>query len=215
MDPIAIKDLTARISYSLLARSNTREHRSVAKFRDMWASLRLWRFVRSVQDTAWLSFHGILPTADRLVRFGMKVNAACFCGEPESLIHLFTSCTFVTEVLQWFLVQLRKYRPAADLSTAQILFGFDTSAGVPITFNALLGILRHHVWLARNKHRFEHVTPDAHVTIKNAKSALRFLVQMHQRHCSPEVFTTDWMASGIVGSVTEQDWIRFTREFIT
>ena len=99
LDPIPLPKLTAKIGYSLMTNAKSVEHRSVSKFRDLnimvawntvWYSLRLWRFVRSVQDTAWLSFHGILPTADRLVRFGMKVNPACFCGETESLLHLFT-----------------------------------------------------------------------------------------------------------------------------
>ena len=109
----------------------------------------------------------------------------------------------------------RKYHPAAALTTAQIWFGFDSASGVTIVFTALFGILRHHVWLARNKHRFEHVTPHALLTIKCAKSTSRFLVWMHRRRCSPEVFERDWLVSRIVGSVTKQDCIRFTRGFIT
>ena len=172
LDPIPLPELTAKIGYSLLTNANSVEHRSVAKFRDLnipvawntvWLSLRLWRFVRSVQDTAWLSFHGILPTADRLVRFGMKVNPACFCGETESLLHLFTLCPFVLDIFNWFKVQYHKYDPAATLTAAQILFGLPSN--VPIVFTALLGVLRHHVWLARNKHRFEHVSPDLQLTI--------------------------------------------------
>ena len=74
-------------------------------------------------DIAWLSLDGIVTTAYRLVRFGMKVNPVFFCGEPQSLIHLFTSYPLLTEVLQWFIVQLRKYHPAAALTTAQICLG--------------------------------------------------------------------------------------------
>ena len=94
MDPLPIAELSARFTYRHLAKSNHVVHRSVAKFEDLgipvvwnrvWASLNLWRFVRSVQDTAWLSFHGILPTADRLTRFGMNVDPACFCGQSESV----------------------------------------------------------------------------------------------------------------------------------
>ena len=223
-DPISVVDLTAKVSYTLLTKATQTEHRCVAKFRDLnipvtwnqaWSSLRIWQFVRSVKDTAWLTFHGILPTADRLVRFGMNVNPACFCGEPETLLHLFTSCPFASEVFQWFTIQLRKYHPTAALTTGQILFGFESAFGVPIVFTALLGILRHHVWLARNKHRFEQVPPDAPTTLKNAKSTFRFLVRMHKRHCTREVFERDWLVDGIVGCVTEQDWIRFTRDFIT
>ena len=90
-------------SYSLLSRSQHVEHCSLAKFRDLgipvqwsptWATLRLWRFVRAVQDTSWLSFHGILRTADRLTRFGIHIDPACFCVQPADLLHLFTSCPF-------------------------------------------------------------------------------------------------------------------------
>ena len=107
----AVTVLTARTSYSLLQRSSRVKHRSVSKFRALgfsvtwtatWASLRLWRFVRSVQDTAWLSFHGILPTADRFTRFRMNVQSSCFCGDPESLVHLFALCPLAVHVLDWF-----------------------------------------------------------------------------------------------------------------
>ena len=117
---IDITALTARDSYSLLRRSSWVEHRSILKFRDLgvqvswnttWSSLDLWRFVRSVQDTSWLSFHGILPTADKLVRFGMKIQPSCFCGAPESLVHLFVSCPFAVSVWDWFLPQFRKFEP--------------------------------------------------------------------------------------------------------
>ena len=170
----------------------------------VWLSLRLWRFVRSVQDTAWLSFHGILPTADRLVRFGMKVNPACFCGETESLLHLFTLCPFVLDIFNWFKVQYHKYDPAATLTAAQILFGLPSN--VPIVFTALLGVLRHHVWLARNKHRFEHVSPDLQLTIKNAKSTFRILQDSFER---------DWLVRGIIGTISESGHIEFGRDFVT
>ena len=220
-DAVPVVDLTAKVSYSLLTKATPTEHRCLAKFRDLnisvawnqaWSHLRTWRFVRSVQDTAWLTFHGILPTADRLVRFGMNVSPACFWGEPETLVHLFTSCPFASEVFQWFTIQLRKHHPTAALTTGRILFGFESASGVPIVFTALLGILRHHVWLARNKHRFKQVPP---ATLKNAKSTFRLFVQMHKGHCTREVFDRDWLVDGIVGCITEQDWIRCARDFIT
>ena len=173
------------ILYFINYRPSNSEHRCVTKFREFnipvawkqaWASLRLWLFVRAVQDTAWLSFHGILPTADRLVRFSMKVSPLCFCGETETLLHMFTSCPFALDIVEWFKIQQRKHHHESALTTAQILFGFESASNVPIVFTALLGILRHHIWLARNKQRFEHVTPDAPLTIKNAKSTFRFLV---------------------------------------
>ena len=140
----------------------------------------------------------------------MKVSPLCFCGAPESLLHLFNLCPFALDVLKWFTIQLRKYHPVSARTTAQILFGFESASGVPVAFTALLGILCHHVWLARNTFRFEEMSPDAQVTIKQAKSTFRFLVRMHRRHCIPEVFEHHWLVNMIVRSVTEQGWIRFT-----
>jgi hypothetical protein len=194
-----VEELTAKVAYQFLLKNHHVAHRSLEKFQDLgfavqwqhvWASLSLWRFVRSVQDTAWLSFHGILPTTDRLARFGMNVNPLCFCGQDESLLHLFTTCPFATEVLDWFVSQLRKFNRLAVLSDRDILFGLLPSSGVPEVFTALLGVLRHHVWLARNSHRFENIAPDSGITLKKAKSTFRFLVRMHQRHCPQERFVT-------------------------
>ena len=101
-DPVPVSDVSAKMGYLFLSEYQHVDHRAIAKFAQLaipvdwtsvWSNLRLWRFVRSVQDTAWLSSHGILPTADRLIRFKMNVDPLCFCGQPESLVHLFTSCT--------------------------------------------------------------------------------------------------------------------------
>ena len=116
----------------------------------------------------------------------MKFNPSFFCGETESLLHLFTLCPFALDVLTCFEVQYQKYDPAATLTAAQILFGLPSN--VPIVFTALLGVLRHHVWLGRNNHRFENVSPDVQLTIQKAKSTFRFLVRMHRLHCSQDAF---------------------------
>jgi hypothetical protein len=145
----------------------------------------------------------------------MNVDPSCFCGQPESLVHLFTSCTLATEVLSWFILQLRKHNPAAVLSDAQILFGFNSQPPTPIAFTALLGVLRHHIWLARNSHRFEGIVPFPPLVLKKARSTFRFLVRMHQRHCAFDQFTKEWLVDGVIGSISDQGWIRFTTDFIT
>jgi exonuclease III len=222
--PVPTSEVSAKMGYSFLSDYQHVDHRAFAKFAQLsipvdwqvvWINLRLWRFVRSVQDTAWLSSHGILPTADRLVRFGMNVDPLCFCGQPESLVHLFTSCTLATEILSWFMLQLRKHSSLVVLTDAQILFGFTSSSHTPIVFTALLGVLRHHMWLARNSHRFDGIHPFVPDILKKARSTFRFLVRMHKRHCPQDRFVREWLADGIIGSVTDQDWIHFSPDFIT
>ena len=223
-DPVPVSDVSAKMGYLFLSEYQHVDHRAIAKFAQLaipvdwtsvWSNLRLWRFVRSVQDTAWLSSHGILPTADRLIRFKMNVDPLCFCGQPESLVHLFTSCTLATEILSWFMLQLRKHTSLVVLTDAQIIFGFTSPSLPPIAFTALLGVLRHHMWLARNSHRFNGIHPFVPDILKKARSTFRFLVRMHQRHCPQDRFVREWLADGIIGSVTDQDWIRFSPDFIT
>ena len=151
-DPLPVTEVTAGISYFLFSRYQHVEHCSASKFRDLhlvvewkhvWASLRLWCFLRSVQDTLWLSFHGILPTADCLVRFGMRVNPACFCGQPETLLHLFTACPFAPQTFDWLILQQRKLQPSACVISPTIcLFGFPSASPVPVVFTALLQIFK-------------------------------------------------------------------------
>ena len=93
-----LKSLSARLAYQAFSHMDRTEHRCVEKFRSwgltvhwktVWLNLDLWRFLHPARDTAWLVAHGILPTADRLIRFGMSINPLCHCGRTESLIHLF------------------------------------------------------------------------------------------------------------------------------
>lgn len=102
-DSLPLHELTARFAYSSLRSCKQMVHRSLAKFQDLgmvvnwpevWASLQLSRYVRSLQDTCWLVFHGIAPTADRLLRFGMQVDSLCFCGLSEDRHLSFRSTVF-------------------------------------------------------------------------------------------------------------------------
>ena len=94
-----LSSLTVQFVYRQLLRLHCPVHRCVERYRSwglvvewdtVWSNLHLWRFVRPVRDTNWLIAHGILPTADRLARFGMSVDTACHCGAVETLLHLFT-----------------------------------------------------------------------------------------------------------------------------
>ena len=212
-------------AYRFFSPAEFAPHRSLAKFHDWgipvswseaWNSLHIWRFVRPVQDTSWLSFHGILPTADRLHCFGMRVNTNCFCGQPEDLINLFTTCHFARAVLDWFSHRICQFQPSiTPLSPSVIVFGFPSGADIPIAYSALLGILCHQIWLVRNAYRFDNVTPDVPVSLKKVRSTFRFLIRMHKRHCPPHRFAHDWLADNHIGTVNDKNWIHFSRDFIT
>lgn len=217
--PIPITNFHTKWAYRILLSLRHVEHRCLAKYRDwgfdvdwktVWSHMSLWRFTRAVRDTSWLIAHASLPTADRLARFGMRVDPSCHCGQPESQIHLFVYCPLAIEILQWFLTYLRRYLPAASPpSAAEILVGYSCHVTLPPVFSALLGVIRHQLWLARNSFRFDKVPPSGPEVIRKSKSSLRFLIRMQQRHCPKHLFVALWLAGGSMGHVSPDGEVIF------
>lgn len=222
--PTPMTELTARKAYTVLLEKELVPHKAVGKFADMqisvhwpsvWHSLFLWRFIRSVADTNFYIFHGRLPTADRLVRFGMAVDPNCFCGEPESALHLFTQCPVASDVWTWLAPLFIPLNIHLPLSISQLLFGFPEASQTPPIVNAILGILRHHIWLHRNRCRFDHDVPHASLTLQKARSTIRFAVKMQHRHCLPIEFATRWLLNGLVGTIADDNTVSFAKHFMS
>ena len=75
---------------------------NIVEMKHKWRSLSFFDVYRQVIDLNWKIAHGVLLTAQRLVRFGLSVPLSCFCGSPvESLEHLFFFCPLAQSVLSW------------------------------------------------------------------------------------------------------------------
>ena len=219
----SVYNLSARFAYRELLRLDCTEHRCVEKYRSwnlaidwnaVWSNLYLWRFIRPVRDTSWLIAHGILPTADRLQRFGMSVHPLCHCGRPESLIHLFTECPLAVSLLTWYMSLVAQFNQTFPTTTSsQILCGYATSLKILPIFPCLLGIIRHQIWLARNAHRFEITSLIYGSVLCSVKSTLRFVLRVQQRHSPVDVFNELWLANGIFGAKSVEHVITFPEEF--
>ena len=215
--------LTARFAYHVFSTNERTQHRCVEKFqswglapdwRGVWASLHFWRFIRPVRDTSWFIAHGILPTADRLRRFGMNVSPVCHCGQVETLVHLFVDCSFAKQFFSWYSLVHRRHTPAAgSLSPVEVLVGYGRSVKIPPVFPCLLGILCHHIWKARNAYRFDRSPVNYDVVLANVKASLRFNLHIQHRQCSSAKFPELWLANGIFGYVTKDDDLVFPEEF--
>ncbi|CAB3986640.1 Transposon TX1 uncharacterized 149 kDa [Paramuricea clavata] len=131
---VTLEKLSASFVYDTLYHQYRKQHRCVEKFANwdlpvdwsnVWLSLLLWRFIRPVRDTSWLIAHGILPTADRLLRFGMQVDPFCHCGRTESLIHLFIECPFAIQLIDWYFSVYKRFRPQSQRPTkCDLLVGY-------------------------------------------------------------------------------------------
>ena len=140
--------------------------------------------------------------------------ALCHCGRTESLIHLFTDCPFAIQLIDWYFSVYKRFRPQSQRpSKCDILVGYGKNVKVPPVFPCLLGLIRHHIWLTRNKARFDKVMPHYPTVLSRVKSALRCVVRVQQRHCLPANFSDFWLASGVVGILSAGDIIVFAAEF--
>ena len=224
ISPIPLTDLTARRAYFMLLENSLVPHKAIEKFSTMqipvhwpsvWRSFTLWRFVRSVADTNYYNFHGRLATADRLQRFGMRVDTDCFCGEQETAIHLFCHCPVATNVWDWLTPLLVSLDIPTPLDISTILFGFPDAKNTPAAVNSILGILRHHLWLHRNRCRFDRLSPDASSVLRMAKSTFRFAVKLEHHHCLRTKFEEEWLLQGLVGTINQDNTVSFSKDFMS
>ena len=194
-EEISLSDLSASKAYQCFLNAVCEPHRCIEKYIEfgfvsldwpsIWSSLKLWRFIRSVRDTNWLIFHASLPTKDRLIRFGMSVDPLCVCGVNETLLHLFLECPTAVRLIDWFLSFYKLYDPGVNkIDSKTVLFGLVHDRSVPSCFSALLGILRHGVWVMRNSSTFDNSGPDIAEGIHAIKSTFRFLLRHQKRHCT-------------------------------
>ena len=218
-----LSSLTVRFVYRQLLRLHCPVHRCVDRYcswdivvewATVWSNLHLWRFICPVRDTNWLIAHGILPTADRLARFGMSVDPACHCGAVETLLHLFTRCPVALRVFAWYQSIVHRAIPTSVRpSPSQLLVGYDRSVRIPPVFPCLLGIIRIGLWIARNAYRFDGSPVVFPSLLSSVKSSLRFVVRIQQRHCPGDLFVESWLAGGVLGYVSDENIIVFSQEY--
>ena len=215
---IPLNKLTSRAAYLRLSQLQNMPHRCINKhpsveWPTVWTNLSCLLFVRPALDTSWLIAHGILPTADRLIRFKMAVHPACHCGQPESLEHLLYHCPLAQELISWLYdLMMRHLRRTPRPSVKEMLFGYSRVTNIPRGFVALLGIIRHQIWCARNKSRFEDVTPTVLDILERIKSSFRFISRIQRRHMGLTHFATRWLVGGVLGIVDGTGSITFAQE---
>ena len=156
-----LENLTSKITYRCIQPAVT--HRYVTKFADyhldwpaLWPDLDFFFVDKPIWKSNFLILHGILPTVDRLARWGIEPrNPRCHCGQPETQEHLLEHCPLTLILVGWFKELLGCKWPGYSLSNAHTRFGHLGSTGFPAGFKFILATLRHYVWVARNLWQFE------------------------------------------------------------
>ena len=215
---VPLTALTARTAYIILGSLTVTPHRCIDKFINhnidwphVWESLDTLRYLRQAWDTCWMGAHGILPTADRLICFSMpNISPFCHCGEEETAQHLFVSCPFARTLLVWFFQRLVSFDPNACFPrTRESIWGYPRTAHIPKCFVALMGIIRHRIWVARNAFRFDGIQPLPQISLERIKSSFRFLLRIQRRHCLISTFENEWLARGLFGTLLANESISF------
>ena len=186
LDPSTpVASLTTKLAYTTLLRDGAVTPSCVTRLNTafpgldwpmIWSQVHTSPLDRKVRDVSWRVAHGALPTADRLSRHGTDVDLSCFCRKaPESHVHLFYDCQFITVLLLWAQTLFLRVCPLSPtLRARHLLFGFDSSEVdvVPPVFTYLLHLIKYQVWLARNNFRFNGVHPDVIATKASIVSRL-------------------------------------------
>ena len=201
---LPLNELTAHRAY-LRLRGLT-DHRCTERFRDyhidwpaIWHDLELFFQDKAIWKTNFLLAHGILPTVDRLQRWGIATHQPlCHCGAQESQAHLFEQCSLLLHAVRWFEGLLAQSRPHHRLSNAHVRFGFPASAGIPAGLKFLLATLRHYVWVARNAWQFEGLRPDPQALVEKIEATFRFVSRVQQRITPASFYEDEWLAGGVL-----------------
>ena len=142
---IPLEDLSAHRAYlqfrgySILRCVNTFKGYNI-DWRSIWNDLDIYFIDKPIWKTNFLLAHGILPTTDRLQRWGIAIHQpTCHCGNLETQTHLFEQCPLLLHAVRWFEGLLAQSRPQHRLLNAHVRFGFPSSAG----FKFLLATLHH------------------------------------------------------------------------
>ena len=151
----AVSNMSTKICYLYLLSENISPPHCVTKFAPVygdlhwsttWRSLSFFDVDRQVIDLNWKIVHGVLLTAQRLVRFGLSVPLSCFCGSPvESLEHLFFFCPLAQCVLSWLQSLMFNFSHMCPaLICHHALFGFssDELRVTPRIFVYLLNVCK-------------------------------------------------------------------------
>jgi hypothetical protein len=119
-------------------------------------------------------------------------------------------------VLDWFLARFQQYLPHSKYPTDQeLLFGFHPARKIPVAYSAMLGVIRHQLWLTRNASRFDSTKPDVDFILSRVKSTFRFLLRVQHRNCKPELFAREWLAKGAIGILTPDNVLILRQDFRT
>ena len=200
----ALKELTAHRAYLCIRGSP--ENWCVQCFQDysidwpsLWRDLELYFIDKPIWKTNFLLAHGILPSTDRLQRWGIVIQQPlCHCGAPETQAHLFKHSSLFLYAVRWFEGLLAQSRPQHRLSNTHVRFGFPTSAGIPARFKFLLATLRHYIWVARNSWQLEGLRPDPQALVEKIEATFRFVSRVQQHVALTSFYEDEWLAGGVL-----------------
>ena len=125
----------------------------------------------------------------------MAVSPMCYCGAEETLVHLFIHCLFAKDMLKWFYSILNRVNASIiDLSHTEVLA---RHRRLPVGLNALLGIIRHRIWVVRNFATLDSIPPN----ISKVKPSFRFLLLVQYKNTKEDYFRSNWLCGSTFGNI--------------
>ena len=132
---------------------------------------------RTISDFNWKIFHGVLNTEKWLQKMRLSNGNCVFCGEMESIAHLFMECDGLDNF--WIFVEssVKTVMPSISINTTSKILGYMESAKgkQKIFINFLISIGRYSLWKRRNLMKFEQKKESIQCCTKKYESYLKYI----------------------------------------
>ena len=135
---------------------------------------------RTISDFNWKIFHGVLNTEKRLQKMRLSNGNCVFCGELESIDHLFMDCDDID--LFWDFVEksVQILMPSISIDSTSKILGYMDFAQTKhkLFINFLISIGRYSLWKRRNLMKFEQKKESIQRCTKNYIGYVRYLIMV-------------------------------------
>ena len=135
---------------------------------------------RAISDFNWKIFHGVLNTEKRLQKMRLSNGNCVFCGEQETITHLFMDCENLDSFWSFVENLAKIVMPSISINSISKILGYMevTKTRQRVFINFLISVGRYSLWKRRNLMKFEQKKESIQNCTKKYASYVKYLMML-------------------------------------